>query len=232
MPATRQPLSVAIITLNAASQLEDCLKSACFADDIVVVDSGSTDGTQALAMRYGARLIDQTWLGFGPQKQFAVDAARHDWVLCLDADERVSPELRKAIEQTLQEPADGAYRFARCNRFLGRYLKHGEGYPDWSLRLFDRLMTHHGRDGQLLYARAEALRSRARDEDFEQALAALDEADALPDRPAEAMRLRGQILRHRNDAEGARNAFRNYLELRPGAPDAPMIRSYVETPAP
>ncbi|WP_434514861.1 glycosyltransferase family 2 protein [Dechloromonas sp. ARDL1] len=146
MPATRQPLSVAIITLNAASQLEDCLKSACFADDIVVVDSGSTDGTQALAMRYGARLIDQTWLGFGPQKQFAVDAARHDWVLCLDADERVSPELRKAIEQTLQEPADGAYRFARCNRFLGRYLKHGEGYPDWSLRLFDRRRAHWSDD--------------------------------------------------------------------------------------
>lgn len=146
MPATRQPLSVAIITLNAASQLEDCLKSARFADDIVVVDSGSTDGTQALAMRYGARLIDQTWLGFGPQKQFAVDAARHDWVLCLDADERVSPELRKAIEQTLQEPADGAYRFARCNRFLGRYLKHGEGYPDWSLRLFDRRRAHWSDD--------------------------------------------------------------------------------------
>lgn len=146
MPATRQPLSVAIITLNAASQLEDCLKSARFADDIVVVDSGSTDGTQALAMRYGARLIDQTWLGFGPQKQFAVDAARHDWVLCLDADERVSPELRKAIEQTLQEPADGAYRFARCNRFLGRYLKYGEGYPDWSLRLFDRRRAHWSDD--------------------------------------------------------------------------------------
>ena len=138
MPATRQPLSVAIITLNAASQLEDCLKSARFADDIVVVDSGSTDGTQALAMRYGARVIDQSWLGFGPQKQFAVEAARHDWVLCLDADERVSPGLQAAIEHALQEPLAGAYRFPRCNRFLGRYLKHCEGYPDWSLRLFDR----------------------------------------------------------------------------------------------
>lgn len=138
MPATRQPLSVAIITLNAASQLEDCLKSARFADDIVVVDSGSTDGTQALAMRYGARVIDQPWLGFGPQKQFAVEAARHDWVLCLDADERVSPGLQAAIEHALREPLAGAYRFPRCNRFLGRYLKHGEGYPDWSLRLFDR----------------------------------------------------------------------------------------------
>lgn len=138
MPATRQPLSVAIITLNAASQLEDCLKSAGFADEIVVVDSGSTDGTQALAERYGARVIAQAWLGFGPQKQFAVDAAGHDWVLCLDADERVSPELQAAIESVLQSSASTAYRFARCNRFLGRYLKYGEGYPDWSLRLFDR----------------------------------------------------------------------------------------------
>lgn len=138
MPATRQPLSVAIITLNAASQLEDCLKSAHFADEIVVVDSGSTDGTQALAERYGARVIEQAWLGFGPQKQFAVDAAGHDWVLCLDADERVSPELQTAIESALQSPATTAFRFARCNRFLGRYLKYGEGYPDWSLRLFDR----------------------------------------------------------------------------------------------
>ena len=134
----RQPFSVAIITLNAATQLEACLQSVRFADDIVVVDSGSTDGTQALAERYGARVIDQTWLGFGPQKQFAVNAARHDWVLCLDADERVTPQLQTAIEHTLPQPTNSAYRFARCNRFLGRYLKHGEGYPDWSLRLFDR----------------------------------------------------------------------------------------------
>ena len=138
MPATRQPLSVAIITLNAAAQLEACLRSVHFADEIVVVDSGSTDGTQELAERCGARVIAQPWLGFGPQKQFAVEATKHDWVLCLDADERVSPELQAAIESTLQQPATGAYRFARCNRFLGRYLKYGEGSPDWSLRLFDR----------------------------------------------------------------------------------------------
>lgn len=146
MPATRQPLSVAIITLNAASQLEACLQSAAFAEEIVVVDSGSTDGTQALAERHGARVIQQHWLGFGPQKQFAVEAARHDWVLCLDADERVTPALQMAIESALEigqnsastAAAPHAYRFPRCNRFLGRYLKHGEGYPDWSLRLFNR----------------------------------------------------------------------------------------------
>lgn len=139
MPATRQPLSVVIITLNAASQLADCLASVGFADEVVVVDSGSTDGTCELAAAAGARVIAQDWLGFGRQKQFAVEAAGHDWVLCLDADERVSDELRQAIENSLASTSTvAAYRFARCNRFLGRYLRHGEGYPDWSLRFFDR----------------------------------------------------------------------------------------------
>ena len=146
MPATRQPLSVAIITLNAASQLEACLQSVRFADEVVVVDSGSTDGTPALAERHGARVIHQDWLGFGPQKQFAVDAARHDWVLCLDADERVSPALQAAIENALENPSTAAFRFPRCNRFLGRYLRYGEGYPDWSLRLFDRRQAHWSND--------------------------------------------------------------------------------------
>lgn len=138
MPASRQPLSVVIITLNAAAQLDACLRSARFADEIVVVDAGSTDGTPALAERHGAKLIHQDWLGFGRQKQFAVAAASHDWVLCLDADERVTPELQASIENALKNPSSPAFRFPRCNRFLGRYLKHGEGYPDWSLRLFDR----------------------------------------------------------------------------------------------
>ena len=146
MPAPRQPLSVAIITLNAATQLEACLRSVRFADEVVVVDSGSTDGTQALAERFGARVIAQDWLGFGRQKQFAVDAAAHDWVLCLDADERVTPELQAAIENTLQNPSTAAFRFPRRNRFLGRYLKHGEGYPDWSLRLFDRRQANWSDD--------------------------------------------------------------------------------------
>ena len=141
MPSSPQPLSVAIITLNAAAQLEACLRSVDFVSDIVVVDSGSSDGTQALAERYGARVIQQDWLGFGRQKQFAVAACLHDWVLCLDADERVSPALQASIKNALKTASTAsisAFRFPRCNRFLGRYLKHGEGYPDWSLRLFDR----------------------------------------------------------------------------------------------
>lgn len=135
-------LSVVLITLNAATQLEACLASVQgWVSEIVVVDSGSQDGTVELAERMGARVIQQAWLGFGPQKQFAVEQASHDWVLCLDADERVSPDLQKSI--LAQMASDGinqfaAYRFARCNRFLGRYLRHGEGYPDWSARLFNR----------------------------------------------------------------------------------------------
>ena len=135
----RRPLSVVLITLNAAAQLRPCLESAAFADEILVVDSGSSDGTQELATACGARVLHQDWLGFGPQKHFAVTQAAHDWVLCLDADERVTPELATAIGAALASGSDvAAFRFARCNRFLGRYLRHGEGYPDWSLRLFDR----------------------------------------------------------------------------------------------
>ena len=103
-----------------------------------MVDSGSDDDTVAIAQARGARVLHQDWLGFGPQKQSAVERASHDWVLCVDADERVGDELRASIEATLAAPVHHAYRFPRCNRFMGRYLRHGEGYPDWSLRLFDR----------------------------------------------------------------------------------------------
>ncbi|MFA5241424.1 MAG: glycosyltransferase family 2 protein [Sulfuricella sp.] len=133
-----QPFSVALITLNAAPQLEACLQSVKFADEIVVVDSGSRDNTEAIALKYGARFISQDWLGFGLQKQFAVAQASNDWVLCLDADEQVSEDLRASITAALGHPEHHAYRMPRSNRFMGRYLRHGEGYPDWSLRLFDR----------------------------------------------------------------------------------------------
>ena len=132
------PLSVVLITHNAAAQLADCLASVAFADEVLVVDSGSGDGTADVAARYGARVVQKEWMGFGPQKQFAVEQAAHDWVLCLDADERVSPELAASLVRALQAPVSPVYRMARRNRFLGRWLRHGEGYPDWSVRLFDR----------------------------------------------------------------------------------------------
>src|SRR3989338_3067587 len=133
-----QRLWAVLITRNVASRLEACLQSCAFADEIVVVDSGSTDATLDIARRFNARVMQQDWLGFGKQKQSAVAQASHDWVLCVDADEHVSDTLRANILKELEAPRFQAYEFPRCNRFLGRWLRHGEGYPDVSLRLFDR----------------------------------------------------------------------------------------------
>ncbi|NNM52314.1 MAG: glycosyltransferase family 2 protein [Pseudomonadales bacterium] len=131
-------LSAVIITLNESRRLPACLASLAFCQEILVVDSGSQDGTQDLAKHLGARVLQQDWLGFGAQKQWAVGQANFDWVLCIDADEVVSEALAASIQAAMQQPEVHAYRFARCNRFLGRQLRHGEGYPDWSLRLFNR----------------------------------------------------------------------------------------------
>jgi glycosyltransferase involved in cell wall biosynthesis len=169
------PLSLVIIARDAAHELADCLASAAFAADAIVVESGSSDDTAAVATRSGARVIVHAWEGFGPQKNFAVVQARHDWVLCLDADERVTPELEVAIRALFvgAGPAAVAYSIARRNRFLGRWLAHGEGYPDWNIRLFDRRRARWSDDvvhekvvadgtvaelhGDLLHASAESI---------------------------------------------------------------------------
>lgn len=142
----REPLSVAIITRNASRQLDACLTSVAFATDIVVIDSGSTDDTREIAHRHGARVLTHEWLGYGPQKRFAASQTKHRWVLALDADEQVSEELRAAILTELAAPRYGAYEMPRRNRFMGHWLKHGEGYPDWSLRLFDREQANWSTD--------------------------------------------------------------------------------------
>jgi glycosyltransferase involved in cell wall biosynthesis len=131
-------LTLVVITRDAGASLADCLSSARFASETIVVDSGSVDNTAEIARSYGAQLIEHAWLGFGPQKNFAVAQAANDWVLCLDADESVSPELASSIRSTLQHAQFIAYEMPRRNRFLGKWLAHGEGYPDWNLRLFDR----------------------------------------------------------------------------------------------
>ncbi|TVR37120.1 MAG: glycosyltransferase family 2 protein [Cryomorphaceae bacterium] len=134
-----QPLSVVIITLNEAERIDRCIRSVQgLSDDILVVDSGSTDDTVALAEKAGARVVHQNWLGFGAQKKFATSQSRHDWVLALDADEWLSDALKQSIADVLQNPEADAYEMPRRNLFLGRWLRHGEGYPDYSLRLYNR----------------------------------------------------------------------------------------------
>lgn len=149
------PVSAVLITRNAEAVLDTCLASLRFCDEIVVVDSGSTDATLEIAARHGARVVQKEWLGFGRQKQFAVEQAKNDWVLCLDSDERVSPELAASIAQALASPVSPVYRMPRRNRFLGRWLAHGEGYPDWSPRLFNRMNARWSDDlvhEKVLYA--------------------------------------------------------------------------------
>jgi glycosyltransferase involved in cell wall biosynthesis len=151
----RAAVSAVLITRNAENVLEACLESLAFADEIVVVDSASSDATVQIATRRGARVVQKEWLGFGRQKQFAVEQASNDWVLCLDADERVSAELAASIQAALAAPVSPVYRMARRNRFLGRWLAHGEGYPDWSPRLFNRLNARWSEDlvhEKVLYA--------------------------------------------------------------------------------
>jgi glycosyltransferase involved in cell wall biosynthesis len=138
--AGRSGLSACIITYNEADRIEACLRSVSFCDEIIVVDSHSTDATRELASALGARVIERDWPGYRSQKQFAVDAARNDWVLCLDADERVTDELRVGIAALRDR---GFERFAglsipRITDYFGRFLRHGNAYPDRLVRLFDR----------------------------------------------------------------------------------------------
>jgi len=137
-PVERPRITGCIIAFNEADRIGDCLASLAFCDEVIVVDSYSTDATVAIATAAGARVLQRPFDGFRSQKAFCVEQAAHDWVLCLDADERVSPELAASMVRALQAPASPVYRMARRNRFLGRWLRHGEGYPDWSPRLFDR----------------------------------------------------------------------------------------------
>jgi len=137
---SRMAVSACVITLNEADRIDACLDSLAFCDEIVVVDSGSSDGTRERAAAKGARVLERGFDGYRAQKDFAVQSARHDWVLCLDADERVSAPLRAAIEQARAGGFAGSagYRFARQTAYFGAPLRHGNAYPDRVLRLFDR----------------------------------------------------------------------------------------------
>jgi glycosyltransferase involved in cell wall biosynthesis len=134
-------ITATIITLNEAENIRAACESVAWADEILVVDSESTDATREIAAQYGARVIVNPWPGFSAQKQFAVDAARHDWIFSLDADERVSPELHSSIA-ALRNVADSmlldGYRVARRAFYMGRWIRGGGWYPDYQLRLFNR----------------------------------------------------------------------------------------------
>lgn len=131
-----QPLSVTLITLNEERNIARALESVRWADDLVVVDSGSQDRTVEIAKKMGARVFHQPWKGYGQQKNIAQDHALHDWVLNLDADEAVPPELAQEIQALLAgKPRYDAYELPRLSTYLGRQIFHGGWYPNHLVRL-------------------------------------------------------------------------------------------------
>jgi glycosyltransferase involved in cell wall biosynthesis len=156
-------LTVTVITRNEAANIEGALESVRWADEIVVVDSHSADETVALAQKYNARIVIHDWAGYSAQRNYAAEIASNDWILALDADERVPPELAVEIQRIMREGSvHGGYRMPRISYYLGRWIRGTDWYPDYQLRLYDRRVGRfngkrvhesveltHGRPGQL-----------------------------------------------------------------------------------
>jgi glycosyltransferase involved in cell wall biosynthesis len=133
----RKPLSVVVTTLNNAATLERCLSGVAWVDDLVVLDSGSSDATLQIATRHGARIFSEPFRGYSAQKQSAIDKAAHDWVLLLDADEALSEGARAAIEAALQNPDAAGFRLPRREQMFWTF-QHALSWTNTHLRLFDR----------------------------------------------------------------------------------------------
>jgi glycosyltransferase involved in cell wall biosynthesis len=145
--STKLPISLVVVTLNEEANIERCLNSVPFASDIVIVDSFSTDRTVEIAQKMGATVHQEKWRGYGPQKALAVGKAKNDWILSLDADEALSPELQAEILAKFQtlKPEVG-YELPRKSYHLGRWINYGGWYPDAQLRLFNRQHSNWSSD--------------------------------------------------------------------------------------
>jgi glycosyltransferase involved in cell wall biosynthesis len=133
------PISATIITRNEAARIARAIRSLACADEIVVVDAESTDDTRRIAADLGARVVVRPWDGFSAQKNYAIEQARYDWILSLDADEELNADAQAAVANWKpSDPSAAGYRFARRAWYLGRWILHSGWYPDFKLRLFDR----------------------------------------------------------------------------------------------
>ncbi len=135
-------LSVIIITYNEEKNISACLQSVDWADEIIIVDANSTDNTVKICEKFTNKIFKRTWPGFAKQKSFALSNCSYPWVLSVDADERVRPELKTEIISTLETPCYDGYKIARRSYFMGKWIKHCGWYPGYQVRLFNRDKTH------------------------------------------------------------------------------------------
>ncbi|MDB6021017.1 MAG: waaE [Pedosphaera sp.] len=141
------PVTAYTLTYNEAGQIRDVLESINWADEIIIVDSFSTDETVDIAHEYGARIISRNFCGFGQLRNLALDAARHDWIFSLDADERCTPELAEEIRRESRAPRFDAYHVPRKSHFLGHWMRHSGWYPDYRQpQLFNRTRMRYRND--------------------------------------------------------------------------------------
>ena len=136
--SSRPPVTVTIITLNEEKNISRAIQSVRWADEVLVVDSGSTDRTVEIAKGLGAKVVVNAWPGYGQQKNFAQDQAAHDWILNIDADEEVSPELAQAIQAAIKSPKAQGFYFPRKTFYLGKWIRYGGWYPNYLVRLANR----------------------------------------------------------------------------------------------
>lgn len=143
----KRPITAYTLTFNEARQLRAVLESVKWADEIIVVDSFSTDGTVEIAREYNAKIISEKFCGFGKLRNFALDAAKHDWIFSIDSDERCTPEFRTELDKTLENPQFPAYYVPRRNQFLGRSIRYSGWYPDYRQpQVFDRKHFRYSED--------------------------------------------------------------------------------------
>lgn len=189
-------LSVIIIAQNEADNIRACLESVDWADEIIVVDSGSTDATVEICRELNAQVYVHDWPGFGRQKNRALNYASKEWVLSLDADERVTPGLREEICDTLRNAQDDGYEIPRLSSYCGRYMRHSGWHPDYVLRLFRRGKGRFSDDlvheRVLVDGRTGRLHGNLLHEAFRDLEAVLQKVDRYSSAGAEMMRQKGR----------------------------------------
>jgi glycosyltransferase involved in cell wall biosynthesis len=213
----RPRLSAVLITKNASAHLRECLASLAFADEIVILDSGSSDSTESIAGEFHAEfVVDADWQGFGVQKNRALELATGDWVLSIDADEIVTPELRDDILRTLAAPAFAVYAMPRLSNFCGRWMRHGGWWPDPVTRLFRRERAKFSADAvheRLVFdgecGRLQSHLLHYSYDDFEQVLEKLDRYSTLGAQQAFARGARASLAQA--IARGAWAFVRTYV---------------------